>query len=95
MFSVNKVFPFHSDVVLNYSILQGTSEALKFSDLGAEIGKCNVAPKVEVSMCTKILKSIFNAKCILDNFSCFCFRLPIFFQNKTFFNKSFRNTIRV
>ena len=61
MFSVNKVFTFHSDVVLNVSILPGTSEALKFSDLGAEIGKCNVAPKVEVSMITKILKSIFNA----------------------------------
>ena len=61
MFCVNKVFPFHSDVVLNDSILPGTSEALKFSDLGAEIGKCNVAPKVEVSMFTKILKSILNA----------------------------------
>ena len=62
MNSVNKVFPFHSDVVLNDSILPGMSVALKFSDLGAEIGKCNVAPKVEVSiMYTKILKNIFNA----------------------------------
>ena len=29
-------------------LFPGTSEAKKFSDLGADIAKCNVTPKVEV-----------------------------------------------
>ena len=33
---------------VSYCLFSGTSEAKKFSDLGADIAKCNVTPKVEV-----------------------------------------------
>ena len=40
------------------SMVLGTSETVKFSDLGAEIAKCNITPKVEVSIDRQLALSI-------------------------------------